>query len=265
VPEQNTVDRQRGQPLNQVVDPEVSRTKFQRQIEAFKRNEPDYRRQGWFLVSAEFPEVFLILTIPHLRPAPVLFGVLADFANYDVDPPSVQLVNPWTRRLLRSNELLSQLPRFGLIVRPESPAQVGPVSPCPEPAEQASPDLQNAAQSPPPGVAAAVELRGTLLQSWGPESIPFLCIRGVREYHRNPAHTGDSWLLHRGRGEGTLDSILSAIHQHGCLPVKDYLYQFGFEHQVEASRIAQRITVQMNGFVYSIPETDLLVPLPFPS
>ncbi len=27
---------------------------------------------------------------------------------------------------------------------------------------------------------------------------PFLCIRGVREYHEHPEHTGDDWALYRG-------------------------------------------------------------------
>lgn len=26
---------------------------------------------------------------------------------------------------------------------------------------------------------------------------PFLCMRGIREYHEHPQHTGDDWLLHR--------------------------------------------------------------------
>ncbi len=28
--------------------------------------------------------------------------------------------------------------------------------------------------------------------------LPFLCMRGVREYHEHPQHTGDDWLLYRG-------------------------------------------------------------------
>jgi hypothetical protein len=262
VRENKAVQTQRGQPLNQVVDPNVSRTKFQHQIQAFRRNESDYRRQGWFLVSADFPEAFLILTIPHLRPAPVLFGVIVKFDNYDVDPPSVQIVNPWTRELLLFRELLSALPRLRILAGSQAASHVGSETPSPEPAEARDPYLQQQ-QCPQTAVPGAIQMQGTLLQSWGPDTIPFLCIRGVREYHRHPAHTGDSWLLHRTRGEGTLDSILSAIHQHGCSTVKDYFYQFGLEHQGEPNRITQRITVQVQGFIYSIPETDLSVPLPF--
>ncbi len=28
--------------------------------------------------------------------------------------------------------------------------------------------------------------------------LPFLCVPGVREYHEQPIHEGDDWLLHRG-------------------------------------------------------------------
>jgi len=26
---------------------------------------------------------------------------------------------------------------------------------------------------------------------------PFLCVRGIREYHEHPQHSGDEWLLYR--------------------------------------------------------------------
>jgi hypothetical protein len=26
---------------------------------------------------------------------------------------------------------------------------------------------------------------------------PFLCLRGIREYHEHPQHSGDEWLLYR--------------------------------------------------------------------
>jgi hypothetical protein len=38
---------------------------------------------------------------------------------------------------------------------------------------------------------------------------PFLCLRGVREYHEHPQHSGDSWLLYRS--EMSLFSIIMAL------------------------------------------------------
>ncbi len=32
----------------------------------------------------------------------------------------------------------------------------------------------------------------------------FLCVRGTREYHDHPQHSGDDWLLYRGVGDGRL-------------------------------------------------------------
>jgi hypothetical protein len=42
---------------------------------------------------------------------------------------------------------------------------------------------------------------------------PFLCLPGVREYHSHHEHTGDDWLLHRGRGTGTLAALCEEIWQ----------------------------------------------------
>ncbi len=38
---------------------------------------------------------------------------------------------------------------------------------------------------------------------------PFLCIRGIREYHEHPQHTGDDWLLYRH--EMSLFSIVMSV------------------------------------------------------
>ena len=254
--------KRRGQPRSQVIDPAVSRAKFGREVEALRRHEAEYRSQGWFLLSAEYPEVFLVLTAPQLRPSPVLFGVVINFVNYDVDPPSVVLVNPWTREALRARELLSPLPR--VVERPAAPA------PAPEEADAAlvalgsegvadSDDAAQAAQSPEPLAQPAPQQPlqidvGNLMQWWTLDSIPFLCMRGVREYHRHPAHTGDAWLLHRGRGEGALSAILSAIHDHGRAPIQDFFYEFNVQNQrAQHNAFVQQIAGRVRGFVNVLP------------
>jgi hypothetical protein len=35
---------------------------------------------------------------------------------------------------------------------------------------------------------------------------PFLCLRGTREYHEHPQHSGDSWMLYRGN-KGLFDLL----------------------------------------------------------
>jgi hypothetical protein len=252
-----TPQRRRGCPRHQVVDPSVSRQKFEREVEALRRHEADYRRQGWLLLSAVFPEVFLVLTVPQLRPAPVLFGVLIDFMNYDVDPPSVRLVNPWTRELLRPAELLSPLPRLATRQVPlvqarqlvEPPVSERPPQGLETPSDAAS-ELPGREASPLPAQAEF----GHLMQWWPPDGNPFLCLRGVREYHRNPAHTGDAWLLHRMRGEGTLAALLSAIHDHGRAPIQDYTYEFVVQTQrAQHNAFAQHAAARVNGFLNVLP------------
>jgi hypothetical protein len=61
-----------------------------------------------------------------------------------------------------------------------------------------------------------------LMQSYGPEEVPFLCLAGVREYHEHPGHSGDAWELHRAAGAGRLARILEIIDTYGIRPLGGY-------------------------------------------
>lgn len=177
------------------VDPSVSRAKFEREVEQYRALEDTYIARGWWLVKACFPEVFVVFGASRPKPPSVPFGVLLDFTDYDLVPPSVRLVNPFTRVPLKTGELNGIVfPR-----RAPNPAQV----------------TGDAGQQP-------AETVQPLLQSYGPEEIPFLCLPGVREYHSHPGHSGDNWLLHRGRGEGTLYFLLDTIYTYGIRPLASY-------------------------------------------
>lgn len=63
-----------------------------------------------------------------------------------------------------------------------------------------------------------------MIQANGLTDPPFVCLPGVREYHDNPAHSGDPWLLHRNSGEGSLAFILDKIWQHGVRPLQQYTW-----------------------------------------
>ena len=118
------------------------------------------------------------MATPNMRPPCVVFGILLDFTDYDFRPPSVRLVDPFTRLPYKFEELPSPLPRV------TNPA----INP---------PDIQ------------------TLMQpSWSSDP-PFLCLPGVREYHSHPAHSGDYWELYRGSGIGTLHFLLDQIWKYG--------------------------------------------------
>ena len=174
----------------QFADPAVSRRKFDREIAAFRSQADEYRRRGWLLAEAEFPHALVILATAKTQPISILCGVWFDYSNYDAAPPSVRLVHPLTREPYKWSKLPTRLLRM-----------------------PAPPAAGEAAQALPPGVAQALA-QGVaqaqpvvpipLMQAYGDDDIPFLCLAGVREYHEHPAHSGDHWLSHRTFGAGRL-------------------------------------------------------------
>lgn len=183
----------------QVVDPEVSRAKFRHEIGDFQALEKEYRGRGWLLLRADFPIVLVALAAPQLQPPAIVTGVRFDYTNYDMIPPSVQLVNPFTEE-------------------PYSYAQV------PTRLNRSTTNSGMAWQLPgmPPGARLQVNAIQPLMQASTPDEIPFLCIAGVREYHEHPAHSGDAWDLHRASGAGRLVRLLDVIHRYGIQSIAAY-------------------------------------------
>ena len=156
----------------QVVDPAVSRIKFDREVDQFRRLDTMHRQRGWWLMSATFPVVQIGFITPNVRPAALAVCAQIDFTNFDLWPPSVKFVDPFNGKVL-------SLEGVGL------------------------PFIRNTPSGP-----------QSILQGHG-DAPAFLCLPGVREYHDHPAHTGDSWLLHRGHGEGGLLFIADKISTYG--------------------------------------------------
>ena len=182
------------------VDPAVSRVKFNREISDYRTMEATYRKRGWLLLDAEFPEVFVAFAATKLRPAPLVAAVLINFSNYDLHPPSVRFADPFTREPLLARDLQFAMYRRSTVAGAE-PNAVAPMIP------QIQIQLLN------------------MIQNHGPEEYPFICLPGIREYHDNPAHTGDSWLLHRASGEGSLAFILEKIWSYGVDPLSMFQVQ----------------------------------------
>jgi hypothetical protein len=183
----------------QVVDPQVSRAKFEREIAEYQQLESDYRRRGWLFVKAEFPSVLVVLATPQLTPSAIVTGVAFDYTNYDLWPPSVRLVHPFTADPYRAKDLPTHLKRS--VETSGSPI----------------PGLQL-----PLGAQARFIAQQPLMQWYAPDELPFLCIAGVREYHDHPGHTGDAWELHRRSGAGRLVRLLETIAKYGVEPISDY-------------------------------------------
>jgi len=186
--------------LAQATDPAVSRAKFEREVAEFRTQDKEYGRRGWFLAEADFPNAFVVMAAPQIKPPPVVTGVAFDFSDYDEYPPSVRLVDPFTRVPYTWEELPTPLMRQVEAAQPLGfQIQVGP------------------------GVEAPRMLvNQPLMQPSNAGGPPFLCIAGVREYHEHPGHSGDAWDLHRAAGAGRLVRILEVIDTYGVRPLADY-------------------------------------------
>lgn len=99
-----------ARPLPVLVDPKISRAKLQREIQAWKTNEADYRQRGWLLLRHEDLTVELGFLgriplgntqVPILLPA-----VRLDYENYDLWPPSFTFIDVFSREA--SEPLLAQ-------------------------------------------------------------------------------------------------------------------------------------------------------------
>ena len=193
--------------LETIVDPSVSRAKFAREVAAYRAMEEVYIRQGWWMVKADYPEVLIVFGTAHLKPPLVAFGALLDFTNYDLWPPSVKLVNPFTQVPFKATELPTVLPRRQMA----------------RPLDNTTTNTPGSPASLVPSQAGQIILQPMIVHN-PPDGEPFLCLPGTRAYHEHPSHSGDSWLLHRGRGEGTLSFILNTLYTYGVTPMMFHVH-----------------------------------------
>lgn len=183
----------------QVTEIAVTEAKFEREVTEFRQLVRHYAQRGWFLADATFPEMLVVMAAPQLKPPAVVTGVLFDFTDYDVRPPSVRLVNPFSRDPYTAAELPTNLMR-----------------------QTQTDNLPPGFQLPPGVPTPKIVQQQPLMQAYGPADVPFLCIAGVREYHDHPAHSGDRWELHRRGGAGRLARILEVIDTYGVRPLNGY-------------------------------------------
>ncbi len=174
----------------QTIDALVSKTKFREEIERFRVNESMQRVRGISLLKAEFPNAYFQFAAPQLLPSPVIYTIVVNFDDYDLQPLSVQFIHPFTFET--AVQLTHLMPRKVI------------------------------------NEGGGIEHQ-VLIQK-EPTGNFFICMPGVREYHAHPAHSGDHWLLHRNiGGEGCLGFIIDKIHQYGVQAIGQYLINLQFQ------------------------------------
>ena len=197
-------------------DPQVVRRKVEREVASYFARQDHYRARGIWPLEYNFPQLLVAFAAANFKPQPfVAFGVLVDMANYDVEPPSLRFVNPFTRAPLKLSEIPTRLVR----IRNQD---IGPQQ---LPAGIAlPPELAQAIVQP-----QRIQHHDELLQGIPPDDDrPFVCLQGVLEYHMNPAHTGDPWWLSRDKGAGGLLRLLDIIAKYGTEAMRELQFQLQY-------------------------------------
>jgi len=209
--------------------PQVNVAKYEREVGNFKRDAARYRSLGVFLLAADYPTVLIAFAAPQLKPSPLVFAMHADYTDYDLQPPSVRFVDPFTSEPYKASELPTKMMRSVEqslppgVAFPAGGAGLPGAPPGMTPAMPADgPPLGIPASDPMvPGMQAGVRFvaQQPLLQAYGPDEIPFLCLAGTREYHEHPGHSGDSWELHRTTGAGSLIRLIEVVRTYAVEPI----------------------------------------------
>lgn len=158
-------------PTGLLVPASVSRAKLARELGQWRENGAAYRRRGWLLLDEGELHVELAMLASVALSGGMTFTATAAVR---IDFSNYDLWAP-------SVEFID--PTTGAYLRPPVRAIVG------------------TADGP----------RDLLVENHPTTGRPFLCVPGVRQYHDHPQHSGDAWLLHRGKGAGTLASICDVL------------------------------------------------------
>lgn len=155
----------------QFVDVDVTKKKFEKEIQEFKKLEDEYRKRGVICLKIDGFSINLLFAIQHFKPQPIAFAVKIDYTNWDCEPPSIKVIDSFTGETLKKKDIMIEFIQLNNEKKSLQPILVG-------------------------------------------DEIPFFCIPGVREYHQHPYHSGDSWMLHRTRGEGKLCDLIEKLIKH---------------------------------------------------
>jgi len=207
-------------------DPAVVHRKVSRELKDFADQIDHYRSRGIWIIEYRFPELVVAFATPRIKVFPLVpFGVILELSNYDVEPPSVRFVNPFSRVPLKRREIPTNLQRLKFHqMLPSSPVRFNPWA---GQVIMDSPDYMNQ----------------ELLQAWtADDDRPFVCSQGVREYHDNPGHSADSWWFHRSKDAGSICRLLDLIGRYGTEAMREPEYQF----RIESRGISHELPQELN-------------------
>jgi len=177
------------------IDPAVSRTKFDAEVAQVERQREVLRGWGCFLLRVEYPTVdtvyvprkFMKLTFPVASQGSII--ALPSVAHATVEIPVL------AARAFGVRVSLDDYDQRAPSVTFHDPWTWQPLRPDQIPLGQTL-DENGRAQL-------------VVLNEHPDTHKPFLCMRGIREYHEHPQHTGDEWALYRG--DIGLFSVLSLV------------------------------------------------------
>lgn len=178
------------------LDRRVVAKKFAHEVALLEQHRSTLQSWGCFVTRVEFPEVDIVF-VPR-NPVKATFAVDS--------PPSVGIAPPGAIALAQAQiTVLSARAfgaRFSLVDYDMLPPSITFHDPF-------SWDLLRYQD-----MFRAVKAEGgrgmvVLLDSHPTTKLPFLCLRGVREYHQHPQHSGDEWALYRAHS--TLFSLVGTV------------------------------------------------------
>ena len=174
-----------------LIESSVSHVKFEREVARLRSQEETLRLRGCILLNAVFPSVdMLFLPDKALRFAVATPAMASLIINPNTGQAQAQL--QWTQGELKAVGAHPFAVRFSLEdydVLPPSVLFLEPRTMRP----LAYDELTLGHLTGPDGKPQLV-----VLDQHPVTKKPFLCVRGVREYHEHPQHTGDDWFQYRG-------------------------------------------------------------------
>lgn len=155
-----------------LIDPEVSARKFTHELELWDENAELYRERGWLMLARGLQRVDV-----------------AFIGRVSLGQRAIPIIAACVRIDFENYDLWAPSVEFI--------------------------DPATGEFAPPPVAAVSVTEEGArniLVDAHPATRRPFFCIRGTREYHTHPQHSGDSWLLSRAQKAGALATLCERIY-----------------------------------------------------